>query len=325
MRYTYDNSSANVHNPNSPPIRVRAGNRSVDEMAHLWLQVLPVHTPPGAPDPRLLLQEALMRNRLRKSPHDQIGLYNLAAALAGQGKFTQAVDVFRQETALYPHDTRSLTALGAALESASQPQQAEEQYRAAIASATEASGACDARFDLANLEMHRQELSSAESDFRAQLASCPEDAEVYAGLGAIEATAGDNDAAVRDLAQAVRLNPSSEDAREQLARAYAQSGSIDKALAELQTAAQLKPGDPLIHSALSQVLASTGDLHRAIDEQRTALRLLEADPDGWNNLGVLEARTGDAASAREAFEHALRLNPSHQQARANLARLQAQR
>ncbi len=42
MRYTYDNSAANVRNPNSPPIRVRAGNRSVDEMGHLWLQVLPV-------------------------------------------------------------------------------------------------------------------------------------------------------------------------------------------------------------------------------------------------------------------------------------------
>ena len=68
MRYIYDNSSENVHNPNDPPIRVRAGNRSVDEMGHLWLQVLPVNIPPNSPDPRLLLETAWMQDRLRKAP-----------------------------------------------------------------------------------------------------------------------------------------------------------------------------------------------------------------------------------------------------------------
>ncbi len=131
MRYTYDNSPANVHNPNSPPIRVRAGNRSVDEMSHLWIQVLPVHVPPNSPDPRLLLEEAWMRNRLRKSPQDRVGLYNLAAALAGQGKFIQAAGVYEQELRLSPGDPRTLTALGAALESAGEWQEAEQRYRSA--------------------------------------------------------------------------------------------------------------------------------------------------------------------------------------------------
>ena len=61
MRYLYDNSAANPRNPHDPPFRVRAGNRSEDEMAHLWLQVLPVHADPNGPDPRLLLEEAWMR------------------------------------------------------------------------------------------------------------------------------------------------------------------------------------------------------------------------------------------------------------------------
>ncbi len=43
MRYVYDNSAANPRNPANPPVRVRNGNRSTDEMGHLWLQVLPVH------------------------------------------------------------------------------------------------------------------------------------------------------------------------------------------------------------------------------------------------------------------------------------------
>jgi hypothetical protein len=75
MRYTYDNSPANPHNPHTPPVRVRAGNRSEDEMAHLWLQVLPIgENRENQPDPRLILEEAWMRNRLSKTPDDYISL-----------------------------------------------------------------------------------------------------------------------------------------------------------------------------------------------------------------------------------------------------------
>ena len=45
MRYRYDNSDENIRNPNIPPKRVVGGNRSSDEMAHLWLQVLPRSKP----------------------------------------------------------------------------------------------------------------------------------------------------------------------------------------------------------------------------------------------------------------------------------------
>jgi hypothetical protein len=41
MRVTYDNSATNPRNPNHPPQLVRTGNRSEDEMGHVWLQVLP--------------------------------------------------------------------------------------------------------------------------------------------------------------------------------------------------------------------------------------------------------------------------------------------
>ena len=41
MRYTYDNSADNPLNPNSPPKRVLGGPKSTDEMADLWLEVLP--------------------------------------------------------------------------------------------------------------------------------------------------------------------------------------------------------------------------------------------------------------------------------------------
>jgi tetratricopeptide (TPR) repeat protein len=324
MRYTYDNSSTNIHNPHSPPVRVHAGNRSEDEMAHLWFQVLPVNVQPGAPDPRLLLEETWMRDRLSKTPGDQVSLYNFAAALAGEGKFAEAVSAFEKELSQSPHDVRTLTALGAALEGAGDWQQAQQRFRSAIeAAGTDESSTCDPRFDLASSEFRHNQPEAAE-EFRTEVASCPEDTEALTGLAQIEIEANQNTAAIQHLTAAIRVNPSLADAHEQLARAYAQGGDLQGALAELEKAAQLKPDDATIHSGLSQVLAATGSLQQAIDEQRTALKLLEDDADGWNNLGVLEARTGHAPAAREAFQHALRLDPQHLQAKANLARLQQQ-
>ncbi len=66
MRYHYDNSADNVRNPHDPPQGVRAGNQSSDEMAHLWLEILP-H---GAGDRRRELQEAVLRHKLEKDPRD---------------------------------------------------------------------------------------------------------------------------------------------------------------------------------------------------------------------------------------------------------------
>lgn len=40
MRFSYDNSAGNPHNPHRPPQRVRYGVQTTDEMAELWIQVL---------------------------------------------------------------------------------------------------------------------------------------------------------------------------------------------------------------------------------------------------------------------------------------------
>jgi Flp pilus assembly protein TadD len=360
MKYTYDNSSANPHNPHTPPVRVRAGNRSEDEMGHLWLQVLPVNAAANAPDPRLLLEEAWMRKRLSKTPGDQVSLYNLAAALAGQGKFSEAATLFEQELKMTPNDTRSLTALGAALEGARQFEQARERYRGAIASASAGdSGGCDARFDLAQLDVRTAEYAEAEKEFRALLAACKEDAESRSGLGtallgagsaddaasefrraleldtgdfsallnlgSMAADAGHAEPAAKLLEAALRAKPGSPDAHEKLAAVYAQLGRLSDALAQLRAAVGLAPDDARIHSSLSQVLDAMGQSEEAFAEQKHALQLDPQDADGWNNLGALLARGGQNDAARAAFEHALKLQPDHAQAKANLARLAARK
>ncbi len=71
MRYRYDNSDENIRNPNVPPKREWwEANRASDEMAHLWLQVLPRSDPGDATDPRRILQEAMARHNVEKNPAD---------------------------------------------------------------------------------------------------------------------------------------------------------------------------------------------------------------------------------------------------------------
>ena len=356
MRYTYDNSSANPHNPHDPPVRVRAGNRSEDEMGHLWLQVLPVNTPANSPDPRLLLEETWMRRRLAKTPTDQISMYNLASALAGQNRFAEAAQIFEQELNLDPQNARTLTALGAALESEGQSDQAQERFHSAIAHASSAdSSSCDARFDLARLYLRRSDFADAEKESRALLTACPEDAEARCGLGAAllgagktdEATrefrraleldasnfaalynlgtiatdSGDMDQAVKLLESAVRGSPDSSDAHEKLAVAYARSNRLPDALTQLRAAASLAPKDAQNHFALSQLLDALGHSEEAFTELKQALQLDPQNADGWNNLGVMLARGGQTAAARSAYEHALQIQPNHAEAKANLERL----
>lgn len=353
MRYSYDNSSANIHNPNDPPVRVKAGNRSVDEMGHLWLQVLPVNQRHDGTDPRILLEQAWMRNKLRKNPKDTIALFNLAGAYMGEGDFHQAAATYQRDLAVDPNDARTLTALGVAYEKAGDSQPAIEAYQKAI---NLDSGSMDARFDLGRLELNHDDAVHAEEQFRAILQQSPDDAGAHSGLGLALLKEQEPEAAQAEFEKALKLNPQDTTAldgsaqlaiasgdparaaglletavkqddkdaemREHLAMAYVQTNRFGDAAAQLKAAEAITPDDPVVHALLSQVLDTTGQLTDAIQEQQTALRLNANDADGWNNLGVLEARAGKSAEARAAFEHALRLEPNHAQAKANLARLQ---
>ncbi len=353
MHYVYDNSTDNVHNPHDPPVRVQAGNRSEDEMGHLWLQVLPVAaSSKNGTDSRLLLEEAWMRDKLAKNPGDSIALYNLASSLAGQQKYGDAIAAYRHMLVLHPGDERALNGLGAALNDSGDWQQAREQFAAVVAAHPES---CDGRFNLASLDLKHDRAAEAETQFRAMLDACPADAGIHSGLGSALAAEGRAEAAQAEFQSAIAIDPlnfpalynlgdlalqggdfaravgllesaakerpEDVDVHEHLADAYAQSGRLGDAVTEVRAAIKLSPENAALHALLSQALEATGDLQTAITEQKTALRLQSDDADGWNNLGVMEARAGKLANARADFLRALRIAPDHAEAKANLGRL----
>lgn len=351
MRYTYDNSAANVRNPNSPPIRVRAGNRSVDEMAHFWLQVLPRPGPDDHGDPRLALERAWMENRLSKNPNDDLAQYNLASALFASGDGTKALQLYRRLLAQHPNDPRTLTALGSALETSGDLDAARSEFKAAIAQDPDST---DATFDLASLDLRRGDPDDAEQLFRNLTGKNPADAEAQTGLGSAILAKGDAIQARSAFDKALLASPQNFDALVGMAQAdltigdlpdaeallqralslrdepnahrllaltYAGEGSLEKALSQLRQWRGIAPQDIEPHRAIAQVYLQLGNIPEALREARTVVHMQPGNANDWNDLGAMEALAGDKESARRDFQHALTLDPNNQAALGNLRKL----
>ena len=168
MRYHYDNSADNVRNPHHPPRLVVGGDQSDDEMAHLWLQVLP-H---GAGDRRLPFQEALMRHRLEKYPNDFAANFNLGALALARLNISGAVGMLENAVRLDPSRPDAHNMLGAALARVGRVPEAIMQLRQALA---ERPDFANARLNLAGALIREGKMDEALENYRQALATAPND------------------------------------------------------------------------------------------------------------------------------------------------------
>lgn len=185
MRFTYDNSTNNLRNPNHPPRRVTYGPQSSDEMAELWFQLLPRNR---ADLPLLeaayasrnarMIQEA---NRLatERDPNDAKARVNLGFTLLGQRRLDEAEQQFRAAVLADPTFARAHYALGLALR-------------------------------------QRNRLADARLSFETALGLDPNDAKIHGNLGFILLDQGDLGGAQTHFENALRLNPADTLARDAL-------------------------------------------------------------------------------------------------------------
>ena len=213
MRYVYDNSAANPANPNSPPQRVVAGNRATDEMAHLWLQVLPKSRPAETQDPRRVLQEAIARHHVENNPDDFEAHYNLAAMLQVRGEFPQSIEHFKRALALKPGDATAENALGGAYFAAGDLPQAITHLSAAVRARPDY---FDSQYNLGLAFANTGQFPEAIEHLRAAVRLRPQDADAEANLGGALAANGQTEEAVSHLRRALELNPQHSLARENL-------------------------------------------------------------------------------------------------------------
>jgi tetratricopeptide (TPR) repeat protein len=216
MRYLYDNSAANFANPFHPPQRILGGNRTTDEMAHLWLQVLPHGDAVPAARARMMLQEAVARHDVSRDPGDFTAQYNLGAMLQARGDSSEALPHFQEAVQLRPSDFIANNALGAAFLALNNP-------------------------------------SSAVAPLLLALQNKPDYASARYNLGNAYASLGKFDEAIVQFSEAARLNPKDSMAEANLGAAFAEAGNLAAAQTHLEKALQLDPNNSLAHDDLEQV------------------------------------------------------------------------
>ena len=213
MRFIYDNSSDNIANPNNPARQVVAGNGSTDEMAHLWLQVLPRAPSVGNPDPRMVIQEAMARHEIEKNPGDFEAHYNLAAMLQARGAQAEAIQQFELAVRLRPQDATANNALGASLLAAGHVGEAMPYLQAALEAQPEN---FDAHYNLANALVAESRFSEAIEQYRVATNLHPDDANAEANLGSALAVTGNLTEAKLHFEKALQMDPNNKLARENL-------------------------------------------------------------------------------------------------------------
>lgn len=250
MRITYDNSASNIRNPNHPPVRVRAGNGSRDEMGHVWLQVV---APSSQPDSRMVLQEAVMVRRLEKYPADFAAHYNLGALYQTQGRNSQAIEQY--QAAIQTDSTRAVAhnSLGGALLADQRTAEAIRELRATLKIDPDYPSA---HFNLARALSESQDWKSAIAEYSAFLKQQPDDVPANLNLAAIQIGQGEFAKAIPLYEKACELAPDSNTLAD-LGTLYARTGRIPQAIEAFQKALALDPANETARKNLAQATASS--------------------------------------------------------------------
>lgn len=219
MRVTFDNSTGNPWNPSMPPKHVRFGPNTTDEMAEVWVQVLPRNAAGRAAFDKANLDRALRdsvlfsRERIRIDPKDGVAYVNLGRAQLGQRKHAEAFANFRKAVEVAPELD-------------------------------------DAHYYLGLMNRLGGRPGEAATLFRKAIALNPDHARAHGNLGVIEAEAGQVESAAGHFVVALKLNPSDALANAMLGMIRAQQGRDAEAEPLLQRAVELDPSDREAANAL---------------------------------------------------------------------------
>lgn len=261
MRFTFDNSAANPANRFDPPQRVRSGPRSIDEMAQLWLEVVPRR----AEDTATLNADFVRRTLLagiskaeldvRLEPESASARNLLATRYLQVGRTADALAQLEEALRLNPRHAEARSNLGLVLQARGQLNVGLQHLRTAV----ELKPKDDAvRFNLGGGLLAVGRTDEAIRELRTAIALNPENADAHFNLGVVLGPRNQLDEAVTHLRRAVEINPLNADAHHNLAVAYGLQQRVDDAIAAAQTAVRLKPESAPAREQLQRLLAARG-------------------------------------------------------------------
>jgi len=178
MHFTYDNSEANVRNPNHPPKPVSYGLQTTDEMAEVWFRLLP-KTPEDIQKLHESIKARLVRDGiaynsylLEKNPRDGLAHANLALRMLQLRRMDDALAHAKKGVELEPDNETVHYNLALVLDVRKQQREAEAEYARVLELNPDN---LKARNNLGLLEYGRADFDGAEHQFREALRIKPGD------------------------------------------------------------------------------------------------------------------------------------------------------
>ena len=259
MRFTYDNSSANPNSRTRPPQRVRSGPRSTDEMAQLWLEVVPRRAEDAAildadfTRRSLLGQIAFAEMNVRLEPGVAAAYNLLATKYLQAGRLPDALAQFEAALRVDPGDAEVHSNLGTLLQAQGRLNEGMQHLRTAVTLAPKNDAV---HFNLGNALLAAGQADAAMREFQAAIALNPENADAHFNLAMILGPRNRLDDAVAHLRRVVEINPRNADAYRNLSVAYALQKKIGPAVAAAQEAVRLAPGSAPAREQLQRLLGT---------------------------------------------------------------------
>ncbi|HEY7211412.1 MAG TPA: tetratricopeptide repeat protein [Bryobacteraceae bacterium] len=247
MKISYDNSTSNPRNPNLPPRLVLAGNRSHDEMGHVWLQLLPARK-----EDRLELQDAVMRRRLEKYPADFLAHYNLGALDEVRGNLDDALAMYQAALRIDPRSATARNSLAGVFFLKDNAPAAIAEWRDVLAIHPEY---LNARYNVARALAAAGDLDEAAVQYRIFLQTRPDDAQAQAGLGAVLYKQRDFPSALACFRKAAEHAPDDADIETNFGTLLAMSGDLQSAKAAFERALAADPAHAAAKANLARVKA----------------------------------------------------------------------
>jgi tetratricopeptide (TPR) repeat protein len=259
MRFTFDNSATNPANRNRPPQRVRSGPRSTDEMAQLWLEVVPRR----AEDAAILNAEFARRSLLagiasaeldaRLDPHVAAAHNMLATKYLQAGRVAEAQAQLEEALRLDPRDAEAHSNLGVVLQGQGRLAEGMQHLRTAVRLKPKDDSV---RFNMGSGLLVAGQPDAAMREFRTAIAINPENADAHFNLAVMLGPRNQVDEAIAHLRRVVEINPLNAEAYQNLAVGYGLKRQIDDAIAAAQAAVRLRPDSAPARNQLQQLLTA---------------------------------------------------------------------
>jgi len=242
--------------------------------------------------------ESVLRGAVQAAPANDDAKLVLVSFLTQHRSAAQGDAALRSFIAADPDDSRLSLALGAALESGGQVDQALNVYGEVVQRDVDGPNALTARDRIAAIEMAQGHNDDAAAQVATVLKRDPTNDDALMTRGSLQLQSGHPTAAITDFRAVLRDEPGFVPAHRLAAQALVSSGDVALAEDQLQTAIQIAPNDVQLRLELSQIYLQTGAGDRAVTVLEQSVQQLPTNGPLREALVRAYLAKGDFSSAK---------------------------